>query len=573
MKKIFSIFIPITVIISLVFPMASVYAATLQKATSAPVVVGDGTVTTSLVTERKIYAQIFDKKANKIAVASQPFTTIMEKGSGHGYIIVELKTKTLCDGQTYTFKAATDPAGYSFEEDFTVQNSTDKTCFNTSSTVTDGLITTTVKNAVANSGIHIGLYDKTSKKYVAEGDSSGTWNDYVADANGSYTATISTKAILDQTPLTMEVYNNKIVYSKDLIVKNSAKQKPGVVQARQNANGKIIDETSGDYKYLAPLPGFGTNFDANKPDAFPNYLKTFLNFFYGIASMLALIMFIFNAVQYMTEENMSGKSNAKTGMLRVLTGIALMLMSVLILNTIDPNLTNIKLGGKKVDLTVNVIQFMSPSTYKNVTGADLLAPGKYDEKAKAATTKAGIPYCAMRVILQRESNHNPGAIGFDSDVPSTNIGARNDFINSEKKYSGATFTKSSSSVADASIINDDKNYTNTPTIGLDWRFTHGIGLTQLTCNPIFKDYANKDKAPNCTFAGSSPKTPLELLDADTNLEVGANLWGYYYKHCGKNIQNTWKAYASGSCTSDNGWAVQESITRTDLYNQCVNEPQ
>ncbi|MEI6400252.1 MAG: hypothetical protein WCO58_01905 [bacterium] len=342
---------------------------------------------------------------------------------------------------------------------------------------------------------------------------------------------------------------------------------PKVIAQTKDTSGKSIKDTS--YTYLAPLPGFGESFDISQPDAISKYIGILFKLILGVMGVIAVFRIITLGIKTMSD-SFSQKKFAKEKLTNIIAALIIALCSVLILNTINPKLVNFDFGVQKLNLEINSIKFISKNTYENITGIKLADPSKYDADAKAVTKKLNIPYCSMRVILQRESQGNPGAIGFDSNVPNANIGARQDFIKSGKKYTGTTFKTSNSLIVDKNFINDDSNFTNTDTLGLDWRFTHGIGLTQVTCQPKTTDWNQKDQLPNCTFAGTS-YTPKELLKPEKNLEAGGRLWAYYYKACNKDVFKTWKAYASGSCESPNKFAVEEATVRTDLYNQCIKE--
>ncbi len=327
-----------------------------------------------------------------------------------------------------------------------------------------------------------------------------------------------------------------------------------------------------DYTLLAPI---GNLTKIDKDTKLGDYLNVILKIAIGLCGALAVIMIVINGIVWMGSDSVFGHTEAKQRIGAAIGGLILALGAYMLLNTINSDLVGgSSINIEPVSIKLQSIQYMPSATYTQITGVKLMSPREYDAAAKSASAKVGIPYCAMRVILQRESNHNPGAIGFDSDVANAGIGARVNFIASKKKYSGTTFSTNANSITNRSIKNDDKNYTNTDDLGLDWRFTHGIGLTQTTCQPKSTNFDNRKQLPNCNFTGTKNYTPRELLDPAKNLEAGAGIWAVGYKTCKKDIFKTWEAYSQGPgvCTgvsTPNAYTIKEATVRTDLYNQCL----
>ena len=87
---------------------------------------------------------------------------------------------------------------------------------------------------------------------------------------------------------------------------------------------------------LAPLPGQTTS---DVPDI-PNYIRDIYQFGLGIAGVLAMLMIIWGAIEYTVSGAVDRKADAKDRITQAILGLVLLLATVLILNTISPDLTN-----------------------------------------------------------------------------------------------------------------------------------------------------------------------------------------------------------------------------------------
>lgn len=100
------------------------------------------------------------------------------------------------------------------------------------------------------------------------------------------------------------------------------------------------------YKLLAPIPGLtevktgGTC--PNNPNI-PNGVGCYLNIIFllaiGICGVLAVIMIVISGIQYMGDESVFGKTEAKGKIMSAILGLLIALGSYAILKTIDPALT------------------------------------------------------------------------------------------------------------------------------------------------------------------------------------------------------------------------------------------
>ena len=91
-----------------------------------------------------------------------------------------------------------------------------------------------------------------------------------------------------------------------------------------------------EYTPLAPLPG--TTNEEGKTDI-QTYIPGIFKLAIGIASVLAVLMIIIGGVEYITTDAIQGKSEGKARIQNALWGLVLVLVSWILLYTINPKLT------------------------------------------------------------------------------------------------------------------------------------------------------------------------------------------------------------------------------------------
>jgi len=92
------------------------------------------------------------------------------------------------------------------------------------------------------------------------------------------------------------------------------------------------------YTPISPLPGIGSDVDTAGSAGPINYLNTMFVIFVSIIAILGVIKLMICGFQYMTSEAISDISEAKKCISGVFGGLFLVLLSVLILQTINPSL-------------------------------------------------------------------------------------------------------------------------------------------------------------------------------------------------------------------------------------------
>ena len=91
-----------------------------------------------------------------------------------------------------------------------------------------------------------------------------------------------------------------------------------------------------EYTPLAPLPG--TTNEEGKTDI-QTYIPGIFKLVIGIAGVLAVLMIIIGGVEYITTDAIQGKSEGKARIQNALWGLVLVLVSWILLYTINPKLT------------------------------------------------------------------------------------------------------------------------------------------------------------------------------------------------------------------------------------------
>ncbi len=129
--------------------------------------------------------------------------------------------------------------------------------------------------------------------------------------------------------------------------------------------------TVGEYLPLTGIPGVTQAVGAGKRDV-PALGTFFANMFYlwvGIAGILAVIMLMWGGIQYMTSEAIGGKEAAKSRIWSAIIGLILVLMSWLIIFTINPQILNLNLAPQNTTPAGNegnpLFNVLDPSSVPN----------------------------------------------------------------------------------------------------------------------------------------------------------------------------------------------------------------
>lgn len=101
----------------------------------------------------------------------------------------------------------------------------------------------------------------------------------------------------------------------------------------------------GTYNLLAPIPCVGGDCSGQlaTETTLPQYVKGFIQLSIGISAVFAIVMIVIGGFQYMTSDALQGKQDGKTRIKNSAIGILLIAASFIILQTINPDLLDIKL--------------------------------------------------------------------------------------------------------------------------------------------------------------------------------------------------------------------------------------
>ena len=108
-------------------------------------------------------------------------------------------------------------------------------------------------------------------------------------------------------------------------------------------------------------------------------------------------------------------------------------------------------------------------------------------------------------------------------------------------------------------------------LGLDWRFSHSVGLFGVTFFPSGSTKgANYNKGITVTTVPNTTTIfPKDLLNNNTtDILVASEYMTKVYKLCGS-IEGTFRMYTSGSCNGNDAFTQKEAPLRKSLYDQCV----
>jgi len=98
-----------------------------------------------------------------------------------------------------------------------------------------------------------------------------------------------------------------------------------------------------EYNLLAPIPGLGER----APKEMGDYFRIIFELAIGLCAVLAVIMIVIGGVQYMGNESIFGKTEAKSKIAYAIGGLLIALGAYALLNTINPDLLGG--GGVKID--------------------------------------------------------------------------------------------------------------------------------------------------------------------------------------------------------------------------------
>lgn len=149
----------------------------------------------------------------------------------------------------------------------------------------------------------------------------------------------------------------------------------------QNITPQKDATSTGTYKLLAPIGGL-----TEEPKNIGDYFNKIFLIAIGLCGALAVIMIVIGGIQYMGDESIFGKTEAKSHITSAIFGLLIALGAYALLNTINPDLLG--KGGvhiKQVSAEIEEENITSVGAGANVNGVLVkITPGK------AATCTGGI---------------------------------------------------------------------------------------------------------------------------------------------------------------------------------------
>lgn len=158
------------------------------------------------------------------------------------------------------------------------------------------------------------------------------------------------------------------------------------------------------------------------------------------------------------------------------------------------------------------------------------ATGQWASQIDAAAKAHNIEPCALQSLVQVESGGDPDIVGHDGHN-------KND---------------------------DPVDFSNKRTSGLDWRYSHGIGLTQITIFPSNRYDGWRDSNTPSRKVGNRWYTVDDLIDPNTNLNAGAE----YLSGC---LRRTGSYEAAFGCYNGAGSGSSYATKVNKLFEQCKSE--
>jgi len=183
----------------------------------------------------------------------------------------------------------------------------------------------------------------------------------------------------------------------------------------QNAPGSAVSNV---YNFLAPI-GLGTSINTTDIGVYFNWI---FKLAIGLCAALAVIMIIIASVQYMGDESIFGKTEAKDKILKAILGLLIAVGSWVLLNTINPALTGVNGVNVANVTTVVPLYDRGANDPKNANGESIRCTPLTSGPCSVAnlTTALGVnttTATAMSKICNMESGGTSASSSTDYCVP------------------------------------------------------------------------------------------------------------------------------------------------------------
>jgi hypothetical protein len=128
----------------------------------------------------------------------------------------------------------------------------------------------------------------------------------------------------------------------------------------------------------------------------------------GIAVILAIVMIVRGGIQYMTIDAASSKDSGKKMVQAALGGLVLAFAAILILNTINPKLTELNLSFTNAQVTGTVVDQDIMNSVAKYTG---LTQAQYEEMVRSGKIPTDISPTAQKILAEAMNT-----LGFQSST-------------------------------------------------------------------------------------------------------------------------------------------------------------
>jgi hypothetical protein len=226
----------------------------------------------------------------------------------------------------------------------------------------------------------------------------------------------------------------------------------------------------------------------------------------------------------------------------------------------------------EVEFKVDVVSEIDSATYQKLTGQSIKPKKEYLLMVENESKLQGIDACIAKATITIESAWRPNLIGCDENVRSSSVPSRRAFIESGIKSDGVKFSERS---VESRVINNcpKKIDPALPGYGLDWRFSKGGGLMQMT---VFPDgYKTSEWFSGVKEGGiywqrrTIPHSDFNnLIVPENNIKKGVALLKSNLASCGGNIERAYRKYQTGNCNGSGSLVNRTVAEKMAEYNLC-----
>lgn len=309
-----------------------------------------------------------------------------------------------------------------------------------------------------------------------------------------------------------------------------------------------------------PIPGLtfvgGESTDTEVSSLLAQYVAAAFRFGVSITAIAATVMFVWGAFQYLLGSAITSIQNGKTIMQEAILGMILVFGATMILRTVNPATTTLEalhITGVRPERALEEISIQS---YAAITGMEPISKEAMLTLAKEKAAATGYPEmpCIIYASMVHESGGKTNAIGHDENFNVSthgNVPSRRAFLASGVTASGKRFTPStcpgSNECFTAKQLNDDVlNLNAPPNYGLDWRFSHGIGASQVTIFPDNKPCPGRESEGRGAIRGGKCFTVKDLLSPEGTIDAMLAQYTVCYKKTGGDPALTIACYGGRS---------------------------